>query len=87
MDLTFTEVAPEETQQEADQELKEAKEEQRRLGPSDVMMARYGVRVLPPRDHRRGWDYPYSRPGGLSSKGAGKSSSKGGDKSSSSSSG
>jgi hypothetical protein len=27
------------------------------------------VRMLPPRDSRRGWDHPYSRPGGLSGKG------------------
>jgi hypothetical protein len=53
MDFTITEVAPEEPQQEADQELEEAKEEHRRLGLSDAMMARYVVRVLPPRDHRR----------------------------------
>jgi hypothetical protein len=38
-------------------------EDQRRLGPSMAKMARYGVRVLPPRDHRRGWANPYSRPG------------------------
>ncbi len=36
-------------------------------------MARYGVRVLPPRDHRLGWDHPYSRLGEQSGKG-GKSS-------------
>ncbi len=36
--------------------------------------ARYGVRVLPPRDHHRGWDQPYSRPGGPSGKVGGESS-------------
>jgi hypothetical protein len=54
----------------------EAMEEQRQ-GSSDGQMARYGVRVLPPRDHRHGWDHPYSRPGGPSGKAGGKSGKSG----------
>ncbi len=48
MEITIAEVAHEEPQQEEDQELEEAREQHRRLGPSEAMMARYGVRVLPP---------------------------------------
>jgi hypothetical protein len=64
-----------------DQEMEEARRAHQLMGPSDGVMAHNGVRVLPPRDHRNGWDYPYSRPGGHSGKGGGKSSgrsSKGG---------
>ncbi len=67
-----------------DQEVEEARRAHQLMGPSDGVIARYGVRVLPPRDHRHGWDHPYSRPGGHSGKGGGKSSgrsSKGGDNS------
>ena len=56
-----------------DQEVEEARRAHQLMGPSDGVMARYGVRVLPPRDHRHGWDHPYSRPGGHGGKG-GKSS-------------
>ncbi len=38
-------------------------------------MGRYGVRVLPPRDHRRGWAHPYSRPSGNNCKGGASTSS------------
>ncbi len=48
------------------------------------VIARYGVRLLTPRDYRHGCDHPYSRPGGHSDKGGCKSSgrsNKGGDNS------
>ena len=68
--------------------MEQAMETQRRLGPSTGQMARYGVRVQPPRDHRRGWAHPYVRPGDQDNQGrGGKSNSKGGGKSSSSNSG
>jgi hypothetical protein len=57
-----------------DQELEEARSAHQLMGPSDGVMARNGLRVLPPRDHRHGWDHPYSRPGGHSGKGGGKNS-------------
>jgi len=51
----------------------EAAMREQQQGASEGQMARYGVRVLPPRDHRHGWDHPYSRPGGPSGKAGGKS--------------
>ncbi len=62
-----------EPRQTMDPDVEEARRAHQVQGPSEGVMARYGVRVLPPRDHRRGWDHPYSRPGGNSGKG-GKSS-------------
>ncbi len=38
-------------------------------------MVRYGVRVLPRRDHQLGWAHPYARPSSNNGKGGGKSSS------------
>ncbi len=38
---------------------------------SEGQMGRYGVRVLPPQDHRREWAHPYARPGSKNGKGGG----------------
>jgi hypothetical protein len=48
---------------------------QREQGASDDQMGRYRIRVLPPRDHRRGWAQPYARPSGYNGKGGASSSS------------
>ncbi len=44
-------------------------------GASEGQMGHYGVRVLPPRDHRRGWTHPYARSSVNNGKGGGKSRS------------
>ncbi len=46
--------AIDEPRQTMDPDVEEARRAHQLQGPSEGVMARYGVRVLPPRDHRRG---------------------------------